>query len=282
MTNTTLNQPPNIAIVGAGKVGQTFEKIFNSNGYNVTLIDRDIEKYKQAISDAKLVLITTTDQAIEAVCKTISQYLRAGTVISHCSGALNSEVLSSAKAKGCAIASSHPLNTFPNLAASLATFSNNNHGTYLYCEGDKKALELLEVIFNHAGFSIAKISSNAKTAYHAACVFACNYLTVLMDISLQTAELKGMDKKQFWLAIQPLIQSTLNNISEHGTTHSLSGPIARGDTQIISTHLELLTNQKPELGDVYIKLAEQALNLAQQQGKLSKTKLEALETLLQD
>jgi len=271
-----------IAIVGAGKVGQTFAALLRSNGHKVSLIGRNLIESQQAIRDAKLVLITTSDGAIEQACNDISSYLSHGSVVSHCSGALNSRILLSAKNQGCTIASSHPLNTFPSLDASLTTFNNNKHGTYLYCEGDEKALELLDAVFRHAGFNIAKISSTAKTAYHAACVFACNYLTVLMDISLQTAEFEGIDKKQFWQAVQPLVQSTLTNISEHGTTGSLSGPIARGDTDTISTHLELLTNNNAEISDIYIKLAQQALNLANQQGKLSKEKLNALATLLND
>lgn len=281
MKNTASHQQFNIAIIGAGKVGQTFQKILNLKDHNVTLIDRNIETKQQAIRNAKLILITTTDHAIEQTCKTISTYLAPGTIVSHCSGSLNSDVLSSAKNQGCMIASSHPLNTFPSLEASLTTFSNNEHGTYLYCEGDKKALDLLNVIFSSAGFNIAQIPSSSKTAYHTACVFACNYLTVLMDLSLQTAKFSGINKKQFWKAVQPLVQSTLNNISKHGTAQSLSGPIARGDTQTVSNHLALLKNNS-EVSDIYIKLAQQALNLANQQGKLSNEKLEALKTLLKD
>ena len=282
MTNAVQDKKFNIAIIGAGKVGQTFKHLFRSVGHPVSLIGRDIEESHELINKAKLILITTTDQAIEKVCSNISSYLNPESVVSHCSGALSSDLLLSAKNQGCAIASSHPLNTFPNLTAALATFSNIDHGTYLYCEGDNKAIEVLKSAFNPAGFNTIEIASNAKTAYHTACVFACNYLTVLMDISLQTAELEGIEKKQFWQAIQPLVQSTLNNISEHGTAKSLSGPIARGDTQTISTHLDLLSKSNSDISAIYLKLAEQALMLAKQQGKLSTEKIDALTTLLKE
>ena len=103
-----------------------------------------------------------------------------------------------------------------------------------------------------------------------------------MDISLQTAELEGIEKKQFWQAIQPLVQSTLSNISEHGTAQSLSGPIARGDTQTVSTHLNLLNSSNLDISTIYLKLAEQALILAKQQGNLSTKKIDALATLLKE
>ena len=121
----------NITIIGAGKVGQTFEHLFKSVGHKASLIGRDIEANRNLINKAKLILITTSDHSIEQVCSNISSSLNPESVVSHCSGALSSEVLLSAKNQGCEIASSHPLNTFPNLAAALATFSNINHGTYL-------------------------------------------------------------------------------------------------------------------------------------------------------
>lgn len=282
MTNSQTGQQAKIkiAIIGAGKVGQSLKQLFELNQHQVTLIGRDIAAYKNQINQAQLVLITTTDSQIKAVCDSISPYLQASTVVSHCSGALNSNVLNSAQQKGCNTASSHPLNTFPSLDAALTTFANTEHGTYLYCEGDKAALELITTVFKPSGFAVVEIDSKAKTAYHTACVFACNYLTVLMDLSLQTAELKGIDKTLFSTAIQPLIQATLSNINTHGTTASLSGPIARGDSTTVNQHIDLLEKESPTIANAYVLLAQHALQLAEQQGQLSHTKLEQLESIL--
>lgn len=279
MTTQDKTTQYNIAIVGAGKVGTSFTSLLSKHN-QVTLVDRSIKQYQKEINNADLVLITTNDGAIETVCNEIKRYLKPASVVSHCSGALSSTTLESAKQQGCYIASSHPLNTFPSMDAALKTFSNKEHGTYLYCEGDQLALKLINHIFPRSGFKTVTIASEAKTAYHTACVFACNYLNVLMDLSLRTAALYDIDKTQFWQAIQPLVQATLSNISQHGTSFALSGPIARGDTQTVSQHIDFLSQKDQSIGDAYLLLAEHALLLATQQGKLSENTLSQLTEII--
>jgi len=174
------------------------------------------------------------------------------------------------------VASTHPLNTFPSVAASLSLFNSLDHGTTLFAEGDTQALDLVLPTFKKLGFRTLSLNSKSKPVYHAACVIACNYLTTLMDLSLDTAEQAGIDRHDFWFAIQPLIQATLSNISEHDTTDSLSGPIARGDVGTIKEHLSVLNTNR----DSYKRLGLATLKLAAKRGELSEQQLLSLETLL--
>lgn len=50
MIKTVQDKKINIAIIGAGKVGQTFEHLFRSVGHNVSLIDRDIDTNQDLIN----------------------------------------------------------------------------------------------------------------------------------------------------------------------------------------------------------------------------------------
>jgi len=279
MTKQNTSKQTKIVIIGAGKVGKSLEALFSKH-YAVTLISREIELFEKQIRNAQLVLITTNDESIELVCEQITHLLNPDTVVSHCSGALGSEKLLSAKQQGAYTASSHPLNTFPSIEAGLHTLANEQHGTFLYCEGDQLALALITEVFQTCGFQIVTIDSQAKTAYHAACVFACNYLNALMDLSLRTAALYNIDQTQFWHAIQPLIQATLSNINQHGVSEALSGPIARGDVQTVDQHIDFLSKKDQSIGDAYILLAEHALQLAQQQGKLTEHTLSQLKEII--
>ena len=275
-----MNNTYSIAIIGAGKVGRCLDQLFSLCNYRTVLIGRDITEHENNISNADIVLITTNDDAIQSVCNSVAHLLKNSAIVSHCSGALDSSILSSAQQKGCYVASTHPLNTFPTLEASLATFKDTHHNTSLFCEGDTHALKCLSMIFENAGFNVVKMDSQAKTAYYTACVMACNYLTVLMDLSLTTAEHGGIDKPQFWQAVQPLIQATLTNITQQGTSQSLSGPIARGDAQTVTQHIDFLSQKDQAIGGIYVSLAEHALKLATQQGTLSDKQLDALKTVL--
>lgn len=271
---------PKITIIGKGKVGQSMAQLMQRSGYEIEVFDRDIDEQLGSLATADLVLLTVNDDAIQALCETLSSHFAKGSTIAHCSGSLSSAVLSSAQQNGCFIASAHPLNTFPNLSSSLQTFGSTKHGTFLYSEGDTQALELLQPLFQSIGFNTVVLESAAKPAYHAACVFACNYLTVLMDLSLLSAEQAGLDRDKFWRAIQPLIESTLSNIDVHGPTNALSGPIARGDSATIEAHLDALQGSPTDLGEAYRLLGREALRLAANRGELSKDKLTQIEEIL--
>ncbi len=273
-------EPHNIVVIGQGKVGQSIGGLLKLRGHRLIELNREYKKHLAEIAVADIVLICVKDDAIETVCKSLAKDFRADAIVAHCSGALDSSVLASAQQNNCLIASCHPLNTFPNLESSLAKFANTDHASYLYAEGDYKALERLLPVFEDAGFIVQEIESTAKPLYHAACVFACNYLTSLMDMSIETARLAKLDEKQFWKSLQPLIQSTLDNITRGDTVTGLSGPIARGDFQTVAKHLDVLKRESKSLSSNYASLGIRALEIAQRKGELTEDELSKLTEIL--
>ena len=273
-------QSSNIVIIGRGKVGQSLAQLFTLQGYSVSNIGRSISAQVAAVKTAGIVLLCVDDGSVEAVCEQLASSLAKGCVVSHCSGALDSSVLSTARAHGSFIASTHPLNTFPTLANSLALFSSTLHGSYLYAEGDSAALDALLPIFEHAGFNNNRIEQHAKPLYHAACVFACNYLTSLMDMSLESATAAGLDREKFWKSLQPLIQATLDNVTNNGITKSLSGPIARGDCSTVKSHMVALGKHSESLKISYADLGLRALEIAIEKGEVDGSDIERLRSAL--
>jgi predicted short-subunit dehydrogenase-like oxidoreductase (DUF2520 family) len=269
-----------IAIIGKGKVGQSIAQLMQRSGMDISIYDREIAEQADVLETANLVLLTVNDDAIGELCADLAPSFQSGSVIAHCSGSLGSDALVSATDQGCFVASAHPLNTFPNLSSSLQTFASTKHGTFLYSEGDREALDIIFPLFQTIGFNTVELESSAKPAYHAACVFACNYLTVLMDLSLQSAESASLDRDKFWRAIQPLLASTLHNIDVHGTVHALSGPIARGDVQTVASHLASLSKTENNLDQAYTLLGKHALRLAAQGGEIDQDKYSALVEIL--
>ncbi|MBL4671614.1 MAG: DUF2520 domain-containing protein [Arenicella sp.] len=279
MSLTKLN---NIVIIGRGKVGQSLTQLFRSLDYTVDNIGRTTSEQIAAVANADITLICVNDGSIERVCQALAKSFKTGSVVGHCSGALDSAILSSAQQRECAIASCHPLNTFPNISLALQRFATTEHGSYMYSEGDQAALSTLLPLFEQAGFNNMRIDRHTKPLYHAACVFACNYLSSLMDMSLETAAKAGLEKESFWLSLQPLIQSTLENISEHGTAGALSGPIARGDSATIESHMRALVEHSDSLKISYADLGLRALQIAVKKGELSDGDVERLRCVLGD
>ena len=290
-----------IAVIGAGNLGVALAHLLAASGYQVTIGTRkpaekaktlqsllslccnitSVVSRRQAVQQADLSLLTVADHAISETCDCLANEFKPGSIVAHCSGALDSTALSSAAQQGCQVASLHPLNTFPSIEAALQLFKDQQHNTFLYCEGDNNALHVSQEIFAQCGFNVVTIDRSAKPLYHAAGVFACNYLTSLMELSLQSAQAAQLEPVSFWKALQPLITTTLNNISDNGTVAALSGPISRGDVDTVAKHLAALDLQSAELSKCYAVLGHQALRLAETHGDLTNQKIIEIRELLQ-
>ncbi len=270
-----------VSIVGAGNVGSALAFCLGSHNYSVELISRNKEQainrlskalmvtglkhppslairgYPTSFEQTDLVLLCVPDAVIESTCKSLAEKFCGKEIVAHCSGVLESSVLDSAKQRGCPTASAHPFNTFPNLNNSLEVLAND-HNSYLYCEGEDAALSTILALFKQLGFTTTIIEAKNKTLYHAACVFACNYLTVLMDMSLQTAQVAKIDQREFFRACQPIIKATLRNLDNQSTKTALSGPLARGDMETVNQHIKVLSSEAPELAKAYQVFADYA------------------------
>jgi predicted short-subunit dehydrogenase-like oxidoreductase (DUF2520 family) len=203
-----------IGIIGAGKVGLSLALLCQNKGYSVVVgsrrykqthlslaernlqlqIDSDINRIARKSS---IIILAVADAQIQALCEKLTPELRSGTVVTHLSGALSSTILASAQASGAVTASTHPLNTFPNLDAAIAVLQNKTHNTALFCEGEHTAMSILIPFFEDLGFKCQQVNPTSKVLYHAACVTACNYLTTLVDASAQMANGAGLDAHTF-------------------------------------------------------------------------------------
>ena len=284
MTMANRVNKPKVSIVGAGNVGSALAFCLGNQNYSVELISRNKEQATNRISNAllatglkhpsslkirdypasfeqtDLVLLCVPDSAIGPTCESLAKKFSGKEIVAHCSGALESSVLDSAKQRGCLTASAHPFNTFPNLNNSLEVLADE-HNSYLYCEGDEAALSKIVAIFKQVGFTTTIIEAQSKILYHAACVFASNYLTVLMDMSLQTAQAAKIDQREFLTACQPIIKATLGNLDTQSTETALSGPLARGDMSTVNQHIKALSSEAPQLAKAYQVFADYAASM---------------------
>lgn len=205
-------------------------------------------------SDNDIICIGTGDEQIEAICQTLS--FEPGQIVIHFSGALPSSILQSAKDQGALIASVHPIKSFADPELAVNSFDE----TPVSFEGDKKALTVLIPLFEQCGAKCSIIDSSHKMRYHAACVMATNYLVTLNHISRTVFEAAGMDYDHAASTTSKIMADTLTNINNIvDSKKALTGPIARGEKDIIQQHIETLTELN--LADAYKALATETLNL---------------------
>ena len=283
-----------ISIIGAGRVGKTLGRLLYSEA-DCTILDI-LNSSKESgevaaqfigggtplssveeLRTADILLIGTEDSSIsDATDLLVAQDLiKDGTVVFHCSGALPSSVLSPVRDKGGAVASIHPIRSFaePELAV------DNFKGTYCGVEGDEEALQILEPLFREIGGECFRINPEKKTLYHTGLVMICNYLYSLVEVSYSTFEEAGIPREVAKSFSEPLVRGTIDNIFQLGT-ESLTGPISRGDLNIVKNQLETLNTTDRDKAILYTELGKIAVKLAEKQRRDTKNSLEEISKLL--
>lgn len=280
-----------LAIIGPGKVGTAIGILAARAGWCVKAVGgRDLARAKaaaQAISPeargvspteaagaAGLVLLTVSDDAISNLCRELAsaRAFEKGAIVAHCSGGLSSSELASAREAGCAVASCHPLQTFPNTEAAM----NKISGAFFFCEGDEHSRDVLEtLVVDIGGKFIWLAGAQGKALYHAAAAMACNYMTSLADAALWAMGDAGISSDDALAALGPLMRATADNIASLGPADALTGPIARGDVKTVAKHVQAMAGRE-DLLSFYCAAGIWTVQLARRSGKIDIATADAL------
>jgi predicted short-subunit dehydrogenase-like oxidoreductase (DUF2520 family) len=285
---------PSFAVIGCGRVGTALAKYLAKSGYvSAGLASKSPASAKrvadligasgfsdvlwEAAKKADIIFITTPDGAIKSACDSISEKngFKSGSVVFHCSGALSSTELLSAKTSGAYIGSMHPLQSFASTEYEFNPFS----GIVTSVEGDEKAIDSAQHITEDLGSYCVTIKTEAKMLYHASAVVASNYLVTLLDLSLSLIKLAGVPGEDALRGLIPLIEGTISNIEKMGIRNALTGPIARGDIRTIEKHLSEIGSKTPRLLSLYRTLGLYTVEIAKEKGSISEETGKCLEDL---
>ena len=283
------------AIVGAGKVGVALAQLLSRAGYpflgaasrtlasaeracRLTGAGRAALDAAEICRDAELILITTPDGAISSVCADLAQAggISHGAIVAHTSGVHAGAILAPARACGAAVGSMHPLQSFATTEQAVRLLP----GCFCCIEGDPDAVQALRSVAEAIGARPMTIPAEGKALYHAAAVTASNYLVALQDVALALAQAAGLERQEALAALLPLIGGTVDNIGRVGIPGSLTGPIARGDTETLRIHLDAIAAHAPDALAVYKTLGLQTIRLAVGGGTLSEAQGKELRRLL--
>lgn len=263
-------------IVGAGHVGRVLGRLFAAHGaFEVQdVLTRSGTSARDAVAfieagravdgvgqmrSASAWMLAVGDDQIAPVCAQLAQaHALDGTVVFHCSGAKASSELQAAAHAGAFTASVHPVRSFADPGAVAAGFA----GTFCGIEGDARALAPLTLAFEAIGARLVPIDAAAKTVYHAASVFASNYLVTVLDAALRAYQAAGVPEAVARELARPLATETLANVFRMGPETALSGPIARGDHATVERQQRAVGAWDAATGELYAALADATAALA--------------------
>ena len=221
-----MRQVPKYAIIGNGRMALHMQHYLNYLGLAHSLWSRandSIESLHSLLSISTHALILISDSAIDSfITSHIGSRYPQLTLI-HFSGCLTSAHAHSA----------HPLQTFSRSLVSLDHYQKIPF--IIEAEGPK--FSSLLPSFKNPHY---KISSSDKAYYHALCVLANNFTTLLWQ-KFFTEMRNRFDIKQ--QDLQPFLEQTLHNL-KHDYKNALTGPMARHDIETLQRDLKALEGDR--------------------------------------
>jgi predicted short-subunit dehydrogenase-like oxidoreductase (DUF2520 family) len=281
-----------VAVIGAGRVGTALAVRLLDAGHRIVAIsgragtvDRaarylpgvPIRPPPLAARGAEVVIIGTPDDLIEPTASSLADEgaLGEGQTAIHLSGATSLDALSAPRAAGAEVLSLHPLQTFPDVDAALARIPGSGIAVTALSEA---GYVLGERLARDVGGRSFRLADEVKPTYHAAAVFASNYLVAITALADELFRDAGMpEPAELFL---PLQRATLDNVAAMGPAAALTGPAVRGDAGTVAANLEALAKHAPEALPAYIALADVALHLGHRSGRLSTVGRAAVEGVL--
>ncbi|HUG42156.1 MAG TPA: DUF2520 domain-containing protein [Longimicrobiales bacterium] len=221
-----------------------------------------------------VLILAVPDDALHGVANeaAMAGHAPPNCVAFHLSGALSTDVLGALHGAGYSLGSLHPLQT----VADPWSGADRLRGCSYALAGEPAALATGREIVSALGGRALIVPPTLRPVYHAAAVFASNYVVAAASVVARTLAEAGVSEQDAIAAALPLMRGTLDNIEQLGFGAALTGPVARGDADTVRLHLSRLST--PER-DLYSALGRETLRLARATG-LDPARADEIEALL--
>ena len=264
-----------IGIVGTGALGTQLALQLHKAAYHIPVVAcrsknkgrflakkigcRIVTNPVELLKDTSLIFVLTKDSEIAGIYNILakSNQLTASHYIGHCSGALPSDLGGSFFSANIAQFSFHPMISIPPNFKEEVSFK----GICWTFEGDKKTKPILKMIVKQLNGLFTEITPENKPLYHAACVMSSGFIVTTIALAKQCLIRTGRKDKEAIQSLLPLALSAIHNLKYLPPERAITGPIVRGDKDIIKSHLKVLSDihEAKKLYQTLTKAAEKLL-----------------------
>jgi predicted short-subunit dehydrogenase-like oxidoreductase (DUF2520 family) len=187
-----------------------------------------------------IVIFCVPDDDLSAVARDWSESTGlTPRAVLHTSGVHSAQALAPWRERGVAVAAWHPL------VAVAAPARGAFRGVWFGVDGDEVAAQVGRELAERLGGRTHVVRPEERSHYHAAGVFASNYLVACLRIAVDALRRASEDAELE--ALLPLAESALRNLGELGLRDGTTGPVARGDVRTVAAHLEVLDPRRAAL-----------------------------------
>lgn len=270
-----MGAPPTLNLIGGGRVARTLGRLWHGRGLlrvQDVLTTRagtaraavDFIGGGRAVDTlagmrpADVWLLAVPDRQIAASATQLAVHGFPAATAFHASGALPAAELAPLLAAGWRIASAHSLLSFATPQRALEQFA----GSACALEGDAQALQQLQPLYAAIGARCFTLASEHKLLYHAAAVFATNFLPVLQAQAESLWQHSGVPAELLPQLRAQLLRNAVDNLLALGPAGALTGPAARGDTALVQRQGQAVAAHDAQAGAAYEALSALAQRLA--------------------
>lgn len=272
-----------MAVVGAGAVGTALARRLGACGYAVRAVLSRSRSDAQALAErvgasvastelkdlpsaVRLVMLCVPDEAIGSVGEHLAalDHPWPRTIVAHTSGRKTAAALAPLAQAGALTLSFHPLQTF-----TPDTPPEAFEGIAVGVEGDREAVAAGRGLAEALGARPVVLAAEDKARYHAAAALASNGLAALMSVVQEVLPPLAEQEDDPAALFGPLVEQTWENVKKGGAEGALTGPVARGDRDTVTAHLEALKESTPHLVPLYAALSTEMARIAIRRGSLA-------------
>jgi len=272
-----------VGVVSAGRVGSVLGAALAAAGHIVVatsgvsrpslnraaaqLPDVPLLPPDEVVKQADLVLLAVPDDVLPGLVKGLAAAgcFHPGQIVVHTSGAHGVKVLEPAVEHGVLPLALHPVMTFTGRPEDVERLAACCVGVTAAAD-DEAAWSVGEALVVEMGAEPVRIAEAVRPLYHAALAYGANNLVTLVRDCAEILDRAGIRPAE--RLIGPLLSAALDNALRHGD-RALTGPVARGDTGTVRTHLRELAEADPEMVAAYRALAQRTAQRAAAAGMLA-------------
>ncbi|MHA6796903.1 Rossmann-like and DUF2520 domain-containing protein [Pseudonocardia bannensis] len=271
-----------VGVVSAGRVGSVLGAALTAVGHHVVATSgvsrNSVHRAEtllpgvpllppdEVVQRADLALLAVPDDVLPGLVRGLAGAgcFRPGQIVVHTSGAHGVAVLDGAVEHGVLPLALHPAMTFTGRPEDVERLGSCCVGVTAAAD-DGAAWSVGEALVVEMGAEPVRIAEAARPLYHAALAHGANHLVTLVRDCAEVLERAGISPAE--RVIAPLLSAALDNALRHGD-RALTGPVARGDTGTVRTHLREFAAVDPGLAETYRVLAGRTAHRAETAGLL--------------
>ncbi|MCP3918700.1 MAG: DUF2520 domain-containing protein [bacterium] len=225
------------------------------------------------------VWLAVSDRAIGSVAAEIASRVKRpkAAVALHASGFYDETPLAPLADAGWKTGGAHPLVSLPPGSQDVHALDS---AWFALCGDPRARRRARELIACIGGHELALVGgADAKRRYHAAASLLAGGLASLFDVVEEELDGAVKSPRVARAAFAALAGSVLDNLATRGAAASMTGPVVRGDVEVLRGQLELMG---PHARRLYEDLLGRVVRLALERGSLDAAQAQAIWALLDE